>query len=124
CLGGGLELALACDLRIAAEGARFGLPEITRGFFPGGGAPVRLMRSIPRAVAMDMLLTGEPIDAAAALRAGLVSRVVPAEELVPTALAMAHRIAGFAPLAVRAAREVAHTQEGMALAQALRFSGS
>ncbi|MEX2446275.1 MAG: enoyl-CoA hydratase/isomerase family protein [Dehalococcoidia bacterium] len=124
CLGGGLELALACDLRIAAEGARFGLPEITRGFFPGGGAPVRLPRAIPRAVAMDLLLTGEPIDAAAALRAGLVSRVVPADELQTTALGMARRIAGYAPLAVRAAREVVHTQDGLPTAEALRFSAS
>lgn len=84
CLGGGLELALACDIRIAAEGVRFGLPEITRGFFPGGGGPVRLPRAMPRALAMDMLLTGEAITADVALRGGLVSRVVPAEELEST----------------------------------------
>ena len=124
CLGGGLELALACDIRIAAEGVRFGLPEITRGFFPGGGGPVRLPRVVPRALAMDMLLTGEPIDAETALRNGLVSRVVPAGDLESTALGIARRIAGFAPLAVRAAREVVHATDAMPLAQALRFSAS
>ena len=124
CLGGGLELALACDMRIAAEGVRFGLPEITRGFFPGGGAAVRLPRVVPRALAMDMLITGEPIDAAVALRGGLVSRVVPADELQATALGMARRIAGFGPLAVRAVREVVQQTDSMPLAQALRFSAS
>lgn len=124
CLGGGLELALACDIRIAAEGVRFGLPEITRGFFPGGGGPVRLPRALPRALAMDMLLTGEPISAEVALRGGLVSRVVPADELEATSLGMARRIAGFGPLAVRAVREVVHTTESMSLPEALRFSGS
>ena len=123
-LGEGMEIALACDIRIAAESARFGLPEITRGFFPGGGGPVRLPRAIPRAVAMDMLLTGEPLDAAAALRWGLVSRVVPDDVLLDTAMSMARRIAGFGPLAVRAARELAHTQEGMPFAEAMRLATS
>jgi enoyl-CoA hydratase/carnithine racemase len=123
-LGGGMEVALACDLRIAAESARLGLPEITRGFFPGGGGPVRLPRAIPRAVAMDMLLTGEPLDAAAALRWGLVSRVVPDEALLDTAMSMARRIASFGPLAVRAARELAHTQEGLPFAEAMRLATS
>ena len=124
CLGGGLELALACDMRVAAEGVRFGFPEITRGFFPGGGGPVRLPRGVPSALAMDMLFTGEPIDAAVALRGGLVSRVVPAAELQATALGMARRIAGFGPLAVRAVREVVHATEMMPEEQALRFSAS
>ena len=124
CLGGGMELALACDLRIAAEGARFGQPDVTRGFFPGGGAAVRLPRAIPRALAMDMLLTGEPIDAATALRWGLVSRVVPDDELVTTALGLARKIAGYGPVAVRALREVVRAQEDLPLPQALRFSSS
>ena len=123
-LGGGTELALACDLRIAAESARFGLPEITRGFFPGGAGPVRVPRMVPMAVAMDLLLTGEPIDAQAALRWGLVSRVVPDDQLLDTAMAMARRIAGFGPLAVRAARELARRQEGMPLDDAIRLSAS
>ena len=122
--GGGMEVALACDIRIAAESARLGLPEITRGFFPGGGGPVRLPRAIPRAVAMDMLLTGEPLDAAAALRWGLVSRVVPDADLPEAAMTMARRIASFGPLAVRAARELAHSQEGLPFSEAMRLATS
>jgi len=124
CLAGGLELALTCDVRIAAEDARFGLPEITRGFFPGAGGPQRLPRLIPQAAAMEMILTGDPIDAAAALRVGLVSRVVPRDQLLPAAMQTARRIAGHAPLAVRAVRELAHASDDMTLAQAMRFGGS
>ena len=124
CLGGGMEIALACDLRIAAEGARFGQPDVTRGFFPGGGAAVRLPRMLPRAFAMDLLLTGEPIDAATALRWGLVSRVVADDQLLLVALGMARKIGGYAPVAVRALREVVRAQEDLPLAQALRFSSS
>ena len=121
-LGGGLELALACDIRIASSAATFGTPEITRGFFPGGGAPLRLPRLIPRSMAMEMLLTGEPIDAPTALQWGLVSRVVEPDEVLPTAMRMAERIAGFAPLAVRANRELAYATEDMTMQQALRLS--
>lgn len=124
CLAGGLELALACDLRIAAEGARFGVPEIVRGFFPGGGAPQRLMRAIPQAAAMELLLLGDPIDAQQALAWGLVSRVVPPEELMPTAQQLAARVASHAPLAVRAVRELAYASQDMDLSRALRFGGS
>jgi E-phenylitaconyl-CoA hydratase len=77
CLAAGFELALLCDMRICTPEARFGLPEIVRGFFPGGGGPQRLIRAVPQAVAMEMILTGDPIDATTALRVGLVSRVVP-----------------------------------------------
>jgi E-phenylitaconyl-CoA hydratase len=124
CLAGGLELALTCDLRIAAESARFGLPEIARGFFPGGGGPQRLSRQIPQAVAMEMLLTGDQIDAQTALRYGLVSRVVPDDQLMDTAMQLARRIASHAPLAVRALREVARASQDMTLPQAMRFGGS
>ena len=124
CLAGGLELALACDLRIAAEGASFGVPEIVRGFFPGGGAPQRLMRAIPQAAAMELLLTGDPIDADRALQWGLVSRVVPPEELLPTAQQLAQRLASHAPLAMRAVRELAYASQDMDLPRALRFGGS
>ncbi len=124
CLAGGLELALACDLRIAAEGATFGVPEIVRGFFPGGGAPQRLMRAIPQAAAMELLLLGGTIDAQQALAWGLVSRVVPSEELMPTAQELASRIAAHAPLAVRAVRELAYASQDMDLPRALRFGGS
>lgn len=124
CFGGGMELALSCELRITAEGARFGLPEITRGFFPGGGGPQRLTRIIPQAMAMEMLLTGDPIDAATALRIGLVSRVVPDDQLLAEAKQLAGRIAGHAPLAVRAVKELALASPDMTLAQAMRFGGS
>jgi crotonobetainyl-CoA hydratase len=121
-LGGGLELTLACDIRIAVDTAILGTPEITRGFFPGGGAPLRLPRLIPRSMAMEMLLTGDPIDAATALQWGLVSRVVAADELMPTATAMAEKIASYAPLAVQANRELAYATDDMPMAQALRMS--
>ncbi|MDA0351118.1 MAG: enoyl-CoA hydratase/isomerase family protein [Chloroflexi bacterium] len=121
-LGGGLELTLACDIRIAVNTAMLGTPEITRGFFPGGGAPLRLPRLIPRSMAMEMLLTGDPIDAATALQWGLVSRVVTADELMPTALKLAGRIAEHAPLAVRANRELAYATDDMTMEQVLRMS--
>ncbi len=124
CLAGGLELALTCDVRIAADDARFGLPEITRGFFPGAGGPQRLPRMIPQALAMEMLLTGDPIDAEHALRVGLVSRVVPRAELLAEATRIARRIASHAPLAVRAVRELAYATDDLTLAQAMRFGGS
>jgi E-phenylitaconyl-CoA hydratase len=124
CLAAGFELALTCDLRICTPEARFGLPEITRGFFPGGGGPQRLMRAVPQAVAMEMILTGDPIDAATALRVGLVSRVVPEDELLPTARQIAQRIAGHAPLAVKAVKEVAQTALDETLEQSLRFGST
>src|SRR5215813_8598940 len=124
CLAAGFELALFCDMRICTPEARFGLPEITRGFFPGGGGPQRLMRAIPQAMAMEMLLTGDPIDAATAMRVGLVSRIVPADELLSTARDLAQRIASHAPLAVRAAKEVAQSALDETLEQALRFGST
>jgi E-phenylitaconyl-CoA hydratase len=124
CLAAGFELALTCDLRICTPEARFGLPEIVRGFFPGGGGPQRLIRAIPQAVAMEMLLTGDAIDASTALRVGLVSRIVPQNELLPTALQIAQRIASHAPLAVKAVKEVAQAALDETLEQALRFGST
>ena len=121
-LGGGLELTLACDIRIAANTAIFGTPEITRGFFPGGGGPLRLPRLIPRSMAMEMLLTGDPIDAPTALQWGLVSRIVEPDELMPAAMAIAERIAQHAPLAVRANREMAYATDDMTMQQVQRLS--
>ena len=124
CLAAGFELSLLCDIRICTPEARFGLPEIVRGFFPGGGGPQRLMRAIPQAVAMEMLLTGDPIDASTALRVGLVSRIVPESELLPTALQIAQRIASHAPLAIKAVKEVAQVALDETLEQALRFGSA
>lgn len=101
-LGGGLEIALACDLRIASTNAKFGLPEIKLGVLAGGGGCTRLPRTVPAALAAEMILTGEPIDARRALEAGLVSRVLAPDELMPHALQLAETIAARAPLSVLA----------------------
>jgi enoyl-CoA hydratase/carnithine racemase len=124
CLAAGFEPALLCDLRICTPEARFGLPEIVRGFFPGGGGPQRLIRAIPQAVAMEMILTGDTLDANGALRVGLVSRIVPEPELMSTALQLAQRIAGHAPLAVKAAKEVAQAALDETLEQSLRLGSA
>ena len=94
-LGGGCELTMMCDLAIAAENARFGQPEINLGIMPGSGGTQRLPRFTSKAIAMDVCLTGRMLDAQEALRAGLVSRVVPVEKLMQEAMAMAERIAGY-----------------------------
>jgi len=120
CLAGGLELALACDLRIATPASTFGLPEVQRGFPPG---VQRLVRAISLAPAMEMLLTGERVDAETALRWGLVSRVVPQEELLPAAEALAERIAQNAPLATRVVKELALASPDQTLQQALQLGG-
>ena len=119
-----MELALACDIRICTPAAQFGLPEVIRGFFPGGGGPQRIVRAIPQSMAMELLLTGDRIDAEAAARSGLVSRVVPADELMPTARKLAERIAGHAPLAVRTVKEIATAALDQTLEQSLRFGDS
>jgi E-phenylitaconyl-CoA hydratase len=124
CLAGGLELALACDLRIATPASTFGLPEVQRGFPPGGGGVQRLVRAISLAPAMEMLMTGERVDAETALRWGLVSRVVPQEELLPTAEALAERIAQNAPLATRVVKELALASPDQTLQQALQLGGA
>lgn len=112
-LGGGCELAMMCDFIIAAEGAQFGQPEVKLGVLPGIGGSQRLTRLVGKSLAMDMILTGRSIDAAEAKAAGLVARVVPAPELLQTALEAAHTIAGYNAPAVRAAKEaVNRSQEG------------
>lgn len=113
CLAGGLELMLATDIRIAAPHAMFGLPEPKRGLIPFAGALVRLPRQIPHAFAMEMLLTGEPIRAADALRFGLVNRVVAAEEVLPAAVALAERIADNGPVAVREIKRTVRISSGI-----------
>jgi enoyl-CoA hydratase len=100
-LGGGLELALSCHLRVAAEGAKLGLPEVTLGAIPGYGGTQRLSRLVGRGRAYEMIFTGDPVDAAEALRIGLVNRVVPKESLLETADTLARRMVRNAPLALR-----------------------
>jgi len=105
CFGGGLELVLTADLCVAADDARFGLPEVRVGALPGAGGTQRLPRLIGSRPAKELMFTGEPIDAAEAYRIGLVNRVVPAEALLPEALALAAKVANMAPLAVRKIKE-------------------
>lgn len=119
CLAGGLELALACDLRIAAEHAQFGLPEVVWSLVPGAGGTQRLPRAVPLAMAMDMILTGERIDCQTALRAGLISRIVPRDQALPAALRVAETICSRGPLAVRAAKESIMRGLDMTLQQGL-----
>jgi enoyl-CoA hydratase/carnithine racemase len=102
--GGGLELVLAADLRIASSTATFSLPEVRVGSLPGSGGTQRLFRAVPSAVAWKLLLTGQPIDAATAERTGLVSDVVSPDQLRPTVEGLAAAIAANAPLSVRAAK--------------------
>jgi len=119
CLGGGCELAMALDLIVAGESARFGQPEINLGVIPGAGGTQRLTRAIGKSRAMEMILTGEPIDAREAHRLGLVARVVPSELLVEDALALAATIATKSPLALRLAKEAVNAAFEMTLTHAL-----
>lgn len=119
-LGGGCELALGCDLIVAGEDAQFGQPEINLGVMPGAGGTQRLTRAIGRARSMDLILTGRSITAREAEAMGLVSRVVPAEETLETALDLARTIAAKAPVAVLAAKEAVRLAEELPLAAGLR----
>jgi E-phenylitaconyl-CoA hydratase len=121
CLGGGMTLLMGTDLRVASESATFGLSEVKRGVIPGNGGSQRALRQLPHAIAMEMLLTGEPIDAETAARWGLVNRVVPAAELLDAAGELAERIAANAPLAVQAAKELALRSLDTDLHSGLRF---
>ena len=105
CLGGGCELALACDIRIASEKASFGQPEINLGIIPGGGGTQRLTRLVGEGKAMELILSGEIIDAKTAYAIGLVNHVVPPDQLEAKTLEIANRIAEKGPIALRLAKE-------------------
>ena len=120
-LGGGLEVALACDLRIASENATFGVPEVTLGLIPGWGGTQRLPRVIPLAKAAELLLTGRPINAQEAYRIGLVNKVVPFIELMPAAKQMADMLCRPAPLAVRAAKRAMTEGTSLSLGDGLEL---
>ena len=121
CLGGGITLMLATDIRIAAEHATFNLAEVKRGMIAGNGGTQRILSQVPYAIGMEILLTGDTFNAATAERWGLVNKVVPKEELLPTALAYARRIAANAPLAVQAAKELAIRSRDLDLNSGLRL---
>ena len=121
CLGGGMTLMLATDIRVAAEHATFSVPEVKRGVFPANGGTQRIAQQLPHAIAMEMLLIGDAFDAQTALRWGLVNRVVPASELMETATDIAQRLARNAPLAVQAAKELAVRSRDTDLATGLRL---
>lgn len=123
-LGGGCELAMACHLRVASESARFGQPEVKLGIAPGYGGTVRLPRLVGKARALELLLTGDMIDAQEALRIGLVNRVVPADRLLAEADALLRAILANGPLAVRACLEAVDAGLEMGLDQALLFEAN
>jgi len=120
-LGGGCELAMMCDFIIAADNAKFGQPEITIGVIPGAGGTQRLARYIGKSKAMDMVLTGRQMDAQEALTSGLVSRVVPADDLLDEAVKIAEKIASFSRPAVMLAKESVDRAFETPLAEGLRF---
>jgi enoyl-CoA hydratase len=118
-LGGGCEIALNTDFIIAAENARFGQPEVKLGIMPGGGGTQHLPRRIPLGLARQLLVTGDVLDAEAALRAGLVNSVYPAGELLDAAIAIATRIAANSPAAVREVRAAVRDGDGLGIAEAM-----
>ncbi len=120
-LGGGCELAMMCDFIIAADNARFGQPEITLGVSPGAGGTQRLTRFVGKSKAMDMVLTGRMMDAAEAERCGLVSRVVPKDELIATVLEAAKKIAGLSPNAVKLTKEMVNAAYETPLSQGVKL---
>jgi enoyl-CoA hydratase/carnithine racemase len=120
-LGGGCELALACDFRIASETARFGLPEIKIGAFPGGGGTQRLPRLVGVAKAKEMILTGDPVTAQEALAAGLVLKVTPPEKLMEEANNLAGKLASLPRLALQASKMLIHRSQETELASGLEM---
>jgi enoyl-CoA hydratase len=120
-LGGGCELAMACDMLVAADDATFGQPEIKLGVMPGAGGTQRLTRALGKARAMELILTGRNLSAREAYERGLVSQIVAREEVMPAALALAAEIASLPPLAVRAAKEAVNRAYELSLEAGLEF---
>lgn len=120
-LGGGCELAMACDIRLAAASARFGQPEVNLGILPGAGGSQRLPRLVGKGKAKELLMTGDMIDAAEALRIGLVDRVVPAEELLNEAVALAKKIAAKAPKGVELIKRAVNEGTQMTLEEGIKL---
>jgi E-phenylitaconyl-CoA hydratase len=121
CLAGGMTLLLGTDIRVAAEHATFNIAEVKRGILPGNGGTQRILDQLPYAIGMELLLTGDGMDAKTALHYGLVNKVVPKEQLMETARAYAKKIAANAPLAVQAAKEMAVRSREMDRTTGLRF---
>ncbi len=121
CMGGGLEVALGCDLRVATPKSRFATPEGKLGIIPGGGATARLPRIVGRGWGMEMMLMGEPIDAERALQIGLVTRLVESDALLPEVRRMAEHLATFAPFVPRTMKAMVHFGMEASLASALMF---
>jgi len=121
CYGGGCELALACDMIVASETAKFGQPEINIGVIPGGGGTQRWTRIVGKARAMEIMLTGNPITAHKALEWGLVNRVVPVEQYLGEARKLAAEVAGKAPLAVRMAKDAVGKAQDISLENGLDY---
>lgn len=121
CLGAGSEIALACDLRIAADGAQFGQPEILLGIMPGSGATQRLTRLVGPGKAKEIIFTGDMIDAAEALAIGLVNRVVPASELRNTVMELAHKIASRGAFSLKMAKRAIQMGQEVGLTPGLAF---
>ncbi|MDQ1017667.1 crotonase/enoyl-CoA hydratase family protein [Streptomyces afghaniensis] len=120
-MGGGFELALACDLIVAGEDARFGLPEVERGLIAAGGGVIRLPKRVPHHLAMELLLTGEPVDGRRAGELGLANRVTASGQAVAEALRLAERLAENAPLALAAVKRVVRAADGAPDADAFAF---
>jgi enoyl-CoA hydratase len=121
CLGGGFEFALAADILIAADTARFALPEVTLGVIPGGGGTQRLARAIGKSKAMEMILSGRVIDAGEAQRLGIAARIVPQEKLLDEAMALAEKVAGFSQPVIASAKRAVRAAFEMPLAEGLAF---
>jgi enoyl-CoA hydratase len=120
-LGGGMEMAIAADIRVAGRSAKIGGPEVTRGWIGGGGASQMLPRLVGVGQAMKMLLTGEPVDAETALRIGLVEEVVDDAQVVPRVMELAKKIAALSPVATQAVKAGIRAALSMSLEQGLRY---